>query len=388
MSEEAAALQSAGLGGRVLLVDDEPTYLRAIARILTAAGYDVVTAADGGEAARRLRDGVLDVVVTDIQMPGTDGVDLLRYSRMVQPDLPVILVTGMPSVDTAIRALDYGAFKYLLKPVDVEELKAVTQKAAQMAKMARLRKEALSLGRETGVDPEMRTAFDAALADMWMAFQPIIRADGDLFGHEALMRVKHPRISNPGQMLDAAERLGTLDAVGRKVRHLSALPTQAAPASGALFLNLHPRDLDDPELMDPGSALAQMAERVVLEITERSSVADVQDLRRKIIKLRELGYRIAVDDLGAGYAGLTSFALLEPDIVKIDMTLVRDIDKAPVKQRLIRSLTSLCRDMDISVVGEGVETREEQAALIELGCDLFQGFLFAKPSKPFPSFTW
>lgn len=388
MLEEGGETKAGGTAGRVLLVDDEPAYLRAMERILSSAGYDVKTAVDGGDAVRFLRDQVLDVVVSDIRMPGTDGVDLLRYSRTVQPDLPVILITGAPSVETAIQALDYGAYKYLLKPVDPDELKRVTQKAVQMAQMARLRKEALSVAREGSVDPQMRAAFGEALADMWMAFQPIIRSGGELYGHEALMRVKHARIAHPGEMLDAAEQLGALEELGRKVRSLSALPVQATPASGMLFVNLHPRDLDDAELLDRDSPLAKIADRVVLEITERSSVSDVQNLRRKIVELRELGFRIAVDDLGAGYAGLTSFALLEPDIVKIDMTLVRDLDKSPVKQRLIRSITNLCQDMGISVVGEGVETREEQASLVALGCDLFQGYLFAKPSKPFPAFGW
>jgi EAL domain-containing protein (putative c-di-GMP-specific phosphodiesterase class I) len=374
----------------VLLVDDEPTYLRALERVLQAAGYAVVAAADGGDAVRLLRDGTvdLDLVISDIMMPGTDGVDLLRYSRTVQPDLPVVLVTGSPSIETAIKALDYGAYKYLLKPVSPDELLKVTQKAVQMAQMARLRREAVSISRQGTADRGLRAAFGEALADLWMAFQPILRSDGELFGHEALMRVKHPRIQHPGEMLDVAEQLGTLEELGRKVRSLSASPVQDSPASGALFVNLHPRDLDDAELMARDTPLAGIADRVVLEITERSSVGDVQNLRRKIIELREVGYRIAVDDLGAGYAGLTSFALLEPDIVKIDMTLVRDIDKSPVKQRLIRSLTTLCGDMGISVVGEGVETREEKDALVELGCDLFQGYLFAKPSRPFPAFGW
>lgn len=385
-SEDASP--RAGSLGKVLVVDDEPALLRAMERLLKASGYEVLTAVDGGDAVRILRDGGLDVVISDISMPGTNGVDLLRYSRMVEPDVPVILVTGAPSVETAIKALDYGAYKYLLKPVKPAELKEVMQKAAQMAQMARLRKAALTLTRQEDIDPELTEAFDAAIGDMWMAFQPIIGSDGELFGHEALMRVKHPRIRHPGEMLAAAEALHRLDELGQKVRRLATLPVTENPACGMLFVNLHPRDLLDAELTARDSPLTSIANRVVLEITERSSIGEIQDLRRKVSELRELGFRIAVDDLGAGYAGLTSFALLEPDIVKIDMSLVRDIDKSPIKRRLVESLTRLCGDMGISVVGEGVETREEQATLLECGCDLFQGFLFAKPDKPFPTFVW
>jgi EAL domain-containing protein (putative c-di-GMP-specific phosphodiesterase class I) len=162
------------------------------------------------------------------------------------------------------------------------------------------------------------------------------------------------------------------------------------PTSGAgiLFVNLHPRDLEDDDLVAPDAPLARIARQVVLEITERASVESISDLRNRVARLRETGYRIAVDDLGAGYAGLTSFALLEPEIVKIDMTLVRDVDRQPVKQRLIGSITSLCREMGIMVVGEGVETAAERDMLVELGCDLFQGYFISKPEKPFPPFRW
>jgi EAL domain-containing protein (putative c-di-GMP-specific phosphodiesterase class I) len=110
----------------------------------------------------------------------------------------------------------------------------------------------------------------------------------------------------------------------------------------------------------------------------------VKDVRARIAALREIGFRIAVDDLGAGYAGLTSFALLEPEIVKLDMTLVRDVHQSATKRKLIRSMAELCKDMGMLVVAEGVETVEERDCLVELGCDLLQGYYFAKPGKPFP----
>jgi EAL domain-containing protein (putative c-di-GMP-specific phosphodiesterase class I) len=111
-------------------------------------------------------------------------------------------------------------------------------------------------------------------------------------------------------------------------------------------------------------------------------------VRAKLAQLRRIGFRIAIDDLGAGYAGLTSFATLEPELVKLDMTLVRDVDKNPVKERLVRSMTSLCKDLGMLVVAEGVETPQERDALVALGCDLLQGYLFARPAEPFPDFAW
>jgi EAL domain-containing protein (putative c-di-GMP-specific phosphodiesterase class I) len=155
-----------------------------------------------------------------------------------------------------------------------------------------------------------------------------------------------------------------------------------------LFVNLHPKDLADPELLDHSSLLGSIADRVVLEVTERASLDDIDNVRNTVTRLRERGFRIAVDDLGAGYAGLTSFALLEPEIVKLDMTLVRDIDTSSVKQKLVASMTALCVDMGLLIVCEGVETIAEHDTLRALGCDLLQGYLFARPGRAFPEPRW
>jgi DNA-binding transcriptional ArsR family regulator len=96
-----------------------------------------------------------------------------------------------------------------------------------------------------------------------------------------------------------------------------------------------------------------VASRVVLEITEHTSLDDIADVRERVARLRSVGFRIAVDDLGAGYAGLNSFAQLQPEVVKLDIALVRDIHLEPTKRALAESMTSLCRQMHVAVVAEG-----------------------------------
>ena len=150
-----------------------------------------------------------------------------------------------------------------------------------------------------------------------------------------------------------------------------------------LFVNLHPSELLDPELNGSGSPLLALAPRVVLEITERAPLSSLEEVRERCFELRRLGFRIAVDDLGAGYAGTTSFAVLDPDIVKVDMNLVRGIESSTVKRRLVSSVISLCREMEMLLVAEGVETPAERDVLSGMGCDLFQGFLFARPASSF-----
>jgi serine/threonine-protein kinase len=116
-------------GGRVLLVDDNDALRRAIKRVLVAEGHRVVEAADGREAIARTKEGEFDLIVSDVRMPDMDGVELLRAIHERDADLPVLLITGDPELDTAMKAVEYGALEYLTKPVDVEKLKASTLRA-------------------------------------------------------------------------------------------------------------------------------------------------------------------------------------------------------------------------------------------------------------------
>jgi EAL domain-containing protein (putative c-di-GMP-specific phosphodiesterase class I) len=375
--------------GRILVVDDEPLQLRSIARVLRSRNYEVECAADGRDATNMLveNDGY-DVVLSDIAMPGMNGIQLLQFVRERNLDIPVVLVTGEPAVSTAVKALEFGAFHYLTKPLEIPDLEEVVERAARLHRMAMMKRQAAELlGHPIESDDAKRLAenFDRALASLWIAYQPIVSVKSKtIYGYEALLRSNEPSLPHPGAVLDAAERLGQLEALGQIIRDRAVEPVRDRPEAGMLFVNLHTTDLLDPTLLSRAAPLSQIADRVVLEITERASLDRVKDLRGRIASLREIGFRIAVDDLGAGYAGLTSFALLEPEIVKLDMTLVRDVHQSATKQKLIRSMAELCRDMGMLVVGEGVETVQERDALVELGCDLLQGYYFAKPGKPFP----
>jgi EAL domain-containing protein (putative c-di-GMP-specific phosphodiesterase class I) len=139
------------------------------------------------------------------------------------------------------------------------------------------------------------------------------------------------------------------------------------------------KDLANADRFDRASALTPFADRVVLEITERAALEQIPDVQAKVVQLRRLGFRFALDDIGAGYAGLNSLTLIDPDIVKFDTMLIRDVDSAPAKRRLIASMTRLCTDLGMQVVAEGIESTAERDVLVDLGCDLMQGFLFAHP---------
>lgn len=375
----------------VLVVDDDTEVRRSIVRSLSAAGHSVKDARNGQDAMRLLGEGAFDVVVSDVLMPDLDGMQLLREVRARDLDVPVILITGAPELDTAAEAVRYGAFRYLTKPVPPDELVELVERAAGMYQMARMRREALNLFggdvRAGGDRAGLEATFGRALDSLWLAYQPIVNAaDRTLYGYEALLRSGEPALPGPLAILDAASKLGRLYELARKIRARAAEEFQSASASAMLLVNLHPRDLVDESLFDTSAPLSAIASRVVLEITERASLDEVADLSDRVARLRSMGFQIAVDDLGAGYSGLSSFAQLEPEIVKLDMTLVRDVHQSRTKSKLIRSIAAVCRELEIRLVAEGIESQEELDVLISLGCDLLQGYFLAKPGPAFPDF--
>jgi len=386
---ESATFTAAGRRS-VLVVDDEEMLARAMRRMLEARGYRVTTAHDGNAAIALIRRESFDVIVSDIQMPGMTGIDLLRVVRAYDLDVPVILMTGAPSIETAVEAVSLGALQYLTKPTPGPELVQAVERASRLHRVATMKREALALGGKGDVQAGDRAGLEArfehALETMWIAFQPIVEpARRRIFGYEALLRAAEPSLPHPGAFLDAAERLDRLPEVGRRVRSLAAMAFERAPANSQLFINLHTRDLLDDTLYATDAPLVEFADRVVLEITERSAIDDVEDIKARVFALRSRGFRIAVDDLGAGYAGLSSFAALEPEVVKLDMSLVRGAHKSAIRRRLIASMTTVCLEMGMQVVAEGVETVEERDCVLECGCSLLQGYLFAKPGPPFPA---
>jgi EAL domain-containing protein (putative c-di-GMP-specific phosphodiesterase class I) len=371
--------------GRILVVDDEPTLLEVVGAMLIEAGWQVDTAPDGREAIPFVDANRYDVVLSDIDMPGLNGVQLLREIRARDLDVPVLLITGHPRIDTAVEALEHGALRYLQKPVRERDLLTAVEDAARLHRMARLKRQALAaIGLQGGLPGDragLESRFGRALASLRLVYQPIIRAvDGTVFGYEALARTDEPSIPNPGALFEAAERLGRVHEVGGVVRDRAAAFLARVP-SVTLFVNVHALELTDDALLSPAAALSTHAQSVVLELTERSSFDHVPNLRARVSLLRRLGFRLAVDDLGAGYAGLTSFAALNPHVVKLDMSLVRGADTEPVKQRLIGAMTSLCKEFGIMVVAEGIETVGERDTVVRLGCDLLQGFLLGRPME-------
>lgn len=357
--------------GRVLVVDDDELFLRVCSVLLKRAGLTIETCLSPTDALRLIQTQRYDTIVSDFCMPDLSGLALLQAARKFDPTVPFVLMTGAPSIESAISAIDFGVHKYLPKPFDVDVFTATVTEAVKR----RVGSEDLA---------SLNRRLDRALEGLWMAYQPIVELSKQRpLAYEALLRTSAPEVKGPGDVLALAEKTGRLFDLGRAIRAAVASELPTLDGRVDAFVNLHPADLEDPELYQPGSPLTAFARRVVLEITERASVAHDEDLTTHIDALRALGYRVAVDDLGAGYAGLTTLARILPEFVKLDGALVRDIDSSGVNQMIVSAVLALSARMGLRVIAEAIETPQELAMLRELGVDLMQGYLFARPARPF-----
>ena len=248
----------------------------------------------------------------------------------------------------AQRAVDYGAFRYLTKPV--------TNARPRGTRFARRRAPqdgdaqaggARPPGEGTAVDsasgPRSRSGSRWGVSLLWMAFQPIVAwRERRVYGYEALLRSDEPLMKNPGDVLDAAERLGELPELGRAVRAKVADAAREAPPGVKLFVNLHCADLDDEELYRRDAPLTRIAV-ACRPRGHRARLARRRDTMRPraISRLRALGFEIAIDDLGAGYAGLTEFAQLEPAGRQARHVARARVDSSSRSASIVRSMNAL-----------------------------------------------
>ena len=216
-----------------------------------------------------------------------------------------------------------------------------------------------------------------------MAFQPIINLpQRQVFAHEALVRGADG--SSAGSLLEQLndENRYHFDQQCR----IKAVEWGAALALPALLsINFMPNAVYQAETCIRATLEAARRydfplERIIFEVTEQEQVLDLDHLIGILRAYRKQGFRTAIDDFGAGYAGLNLLADFQPDLIKLDMELVRGIDQDSVRQVLVDGVLAICRRLGIRVIAEGIETPGELEALSGMGVELFQGYLFAKPA--------
>lgn len=219
--------------------------------------------------------------------------------------------------------------------------------------------------------------------DFTMAFQPIIDVTtGEIFAQEALARGLNRE--SAGQIIGQVtpENLYKFDQTCR----VKAIALAAKLGIDSfLSINFMPNAVYHPKNCLRTTFLAAEEhgfplDKIIFEVTEAEEVTDKNHLKNIIHEYKNFGFRTAIDDFGAGYAGLNLLSVFQPDFIKLDMELTRDVDRDFVKQTIVKSIVRVADDLGITIIAEGIETADELARLTDFGIELFQGYYFAPPA--------
>ncbi|MEW9698396.1 GGDEF domain-containing protein [Paenibacillus sp. SI8] len=223
---------------------------------------------------------------------------------------------------------------------------------------------------------------------IYSVYQPIISLqDGNVFGYEALTRgPKDSPFDSPLDMFQFAEQQGELYILERLAREKAIQGFILEDPQQLLFINISSQVLYDPQFV-PGKTLEVLHQyglrphNVVFEITERSSIEDFSLAKKMLEHYRKQGYRIAIDDAGAGYSSLQAIAELQPDFIKIDRSLIENIHTNKVREYILETFVTFAKKMNISLIAEGIEQEDELKKLTRLGVHYAQGYLLGRPSE-------
>ena len=219
-------------------------------------------------------------------------------------------------------------------------------------------------------------------------FQPIVSlADGTVFGYEALSRGPiGTHLESADALFNAAKVRNVTRQLERICRFKAIASASSLPPGCYLFLNISPGVLEERNAGLSRDVMDQhhlARERIVLEITEKEAINDFDLFKRTLQHYSRQGFKVAIDDAGAGHNSLRAVTEVRPHYIKLDMALVRDIDRDRAKNALVSAIIMFARRIDARVLAEGIETIEELSSLIEIGVDYGQGYLLARPAAGF-----
>jgi EAL domain-containing protein (putative c-di-GMP-specific phosphodiesterase class I)/DNA-binding NarL/FixJ family response regulator len=381
---------------RVLIADDEPEVRGALAELIGAEdGLRIVAqAGDADEAASLASRTAPDVAIVDVKMPNGGGPRAAREILRLSPHTRVLALSAYEDRETVLAMLGAGAVGYLVKGTPPEDIVSAIGRAARgqtsvssevmSGVVDELTAQLRLAERRTTEVHERRERIRRAIDErrFTLVYQPIYRLrTKDVVGYEALARFVDEPPRSPDVWFREAGEVGLgleleVAATRMALDDLGRLPSEAY-----LSLNLSHRAALSRLMLDTldGAPLR----RIVVEITEHERVEDYEELASALERLRGRGARIAIDDAGAGFASLRHTLLLDPDVIKLDISLTRHIDTDRGKRALAKALISFAEEMRMDIVAEGIESEDELETLLALGASLGQGFYLARPA-PLP----
>jgi EAL domain-containing protein (putative c-di-GMP-specific phosphodiesterase class I)/CheY-like chemotaxis protein len=388
---------------RVMVVDDEPMITLSLGELLKDDGYDVTTHESATNAIKELKKHNLDVVVTDISLGEENGIDLVSWINENSHNTPVILITGNPGLETAVRGLRSGAFDYISKPVTREILKPALERAIsarrrteEIHRLQRIldhRHKKVRPAEQVAQDQELRDLLPHAIREgqLEVYYQPRVDARTmELRGLEALMRWKHPVLGqvSPARFIPVAERSGQILVLGHWLLHEVARQILAWKDAGhktiPVSVNISARQFERGDIVGLVREVLESDDRLTpdmfeLEITETVILTGVDETARILESLKAVGVRLALDDFGTGYSSLSYLKNFPFDCLKIDQAFIRNLENDRRDMAITRTIVELAHNLGLSVVAEGVETHAQADIIRSFGCDEIQGYLVARP---------
>lgn len=221
-------------------------------------------------------------------------------------------------------------------------------------------------------------------------FQPIVSLrNGTVFAYEALSRITLKKCSfNIGEAFEIAQELNCLWAFEKLCRINSIKMSSHKPKSAKLFLNVDPNIIHDPGFKS-GVTHEKLEKNnldcsdIVFEATERSAIKDLDTFKASLAHYKEQGFQVAIDDVGSGYSGINRIFEINPQFIKIDMEIIRDVENDELKRSFVAALSQFAKDSGIALIAEGIETSAQLETVISLKIDYAQGFYLARPSEKF-----
>jgi EAL domain-containing protein (putative c-di-GMP-specific phosphodiesterase class I) len=363
---------------KILLVDDEVNLAKYVMLLLRSYNYNVDVVHSGSDALVKSKQNP-DLIVLDLSLPDINGLEVCRQIKndMRLRNIPIIMLSSNDTSTDKVRSLYIGADDYITKPFDSEELLArieVALRRTHFLQRAQEDKEALVNALKKILKEESITPF----------FQPIISVKSRrAMGLEVLSRPStEGLIDNPEFLFRAALSFGMYTRIETLSWRKAIIQWKASVNQGKLFLNCTPYFIEGSQV-DKAFFLNEDIDphNVVLEITERTAIHDYDLFLAKLKEFKDLGIKIAVDDVGSGYASLDLVAEVKPDYVKIDMPLIRKIHMDSLKRNIVEAIITFCKKSKIISIAEGVENESELKIVSKLGVNAVQGYLISRPKE-------
>jgi len=376
---------------RALVIDDEPDIAEIVQTVVNRQGFDCALELSSKNYQARLDDPV-DLLILDLQMPGIDGIEIIRHIAKEKPNTQLIIISGMGNdvlfaAQELAKKLHVDVVGAINKPFRIAELSRLINNINPATADAKAEPQLKPLGGHTLTADRLKQAIKSG--EIKPQFLPQVDLKtGRIMCAEALARWYHPEFGElqPAQFIALAEQSGLIGELTNNIlRESVACATEwkkqginallGINLSAKLLKNIHYPD----ELIRCCDIYQLKPEKIILEVTESTIATGEETALEILIRLRMKGFKLAIDDFGSGQASLQQLQKFPFDELKIDRSLINNMLSDKNAASIVETVATLAHKLSMVVVAEGIESKQEEQRLIDLGYDQGQGFFYTRP---------